>query len=40
VRERVPERRATAILTDGAFDLIGGGSGAPEKSRGKGAEPL
>ena len=37
VRERVPDRRATAILTDGAFDLIGGGSGAPEKSRGKGA---
>ena len=34
VRERVPDRRATAILADGAFDLIGGGSGAPEKSRG------
>src|SRR5258708_32928012 len=38
VRERVPDRRATAILTDGAFDLIGGGSGAPEQSRGKGAQ--
>src|SRR5262245_41161618 len=32
VRERVPYRRATAILADGAFDLIGGGGGAPEKS--------
>jgi hypothetical protein len=40
VRERVPDRRATAILTDGAFDLIGGGSGASEKSRGKGASSL
>src|SRR4030095_14183072 len=37
VRERVPDRRAAAILADGAFDLIGGGGGAPEKSRGKGA---
>jgi hypothetical protein len=37
VRERVPDRRATAVLADGAFDLICGGGGAPEKSRGKSA---
>src|SRR5262249_37406901 len=37
VRERVPYRRATAVLADGAFDLIGGGGGAPEKSHGKSA---
>jgi uncharacterized membrane protein len=37
VRECVPYRRATAILADGAFDLIGGGGGAPVKSRGKSA---
>ena len=37
VRERVPDRRATVVLADGAFDLIGGGGGAPEKSRGKSA---
>jgi len=37
VRERVPDRRATAVLADSAFDLIGGGGGAPEKSRGKSA---
>jgi len=37
MRERIPDRRATAILADGPFDLIGGGGGAPEKSRGKGA---
>src|SRR6202045_3766350 len=37
VRERVPDRRATAILTHGPFDLIGGGGAAPEKSRAKGA---
>jgi len=35
VRERVPYRRATAILADGAFDLVGGGGGPPKKSRGK-----
>src|SRR6266478_4616357 len=27
VRERVPDRRTAAVLADGAFDLIGGGSG-------------
>jgi hypothetical protein len=32
----VPDRRAAAILADGAFDLIGCG-GAPEKFRGKDA---
>ena len=37
VRKRVPDRGAAAILADGAFDLIGGGGGAPAKSRGKGA---
>src|SRR6516164_1292038 len=37
VRKRVPDRGATTILADGAFDLIGGGGGSPEKSRGKGA---
>src|SRR5262249_19013649 len=37
VRERVPDRGAAAILADGAFDLIGGGGGAPEKSGGKDA---
>src|SRR5262249_56474676 len=37
MRERVPDRGAAAILADGAFDLIGGGGGAPEKSRRKGA---
>jgi len=37
VRERVPDLRTTAVLDDGAFDLIGGGGGAPAKSRGKGA---
>jgi len=31
VRECVPYRRATAILADGAFDLIGGGGGAPSE---------
>src|SRR5271166_4570049 len=35
VAERVPDRWAPPILTDGALDLIGGGSGAPEKSRRK-----
>src|ERR1700738_1810065 len=38
VRERVPDRRATAILTDGAFDLIGGGSGAQRNPAGKARE--
>src|SRR5262245_35499198 len=37
VRERVPDRGAAAILADGAFDLIGGGGGAPENSGGQGA---
>jgi hypothetical protein len=37
VRERVPDGRATAVLRDRTFDLIGGRGSALEKSRGKSA---
>jgi hypothetical protein len=32
VGESVPDGSAAAIFVDGAFDLIGGGGGAPEES--------
>ena len=38
VGEGVPDGGAAAIFVDGAFDLIGGGGGAPEKSLRKASE--
>ena len=35
VRERVPDRRLASVFVDRAFDLIGGGGAAPEKSGGE-----
>src|SRR5947209_7681561 len=32
VGERIPDRAAPAVFVDGAFDLIGGGSRAPDKT--------
>ena len=35
VREAVPNGFALAVLVPGAFDLVGGGGGAPDKFFGK-----
>ena len=35
VREGVPDGGAAAVFVDGAFDLIGGGGGAPEEAFGR-----